>query len=55
MVRQHHRFTGVFSLFHGTALCHNDTGLRPWTLFDGEVWARVGHSLGRRPDDHGGS
>lgn len=32
-------------LFHGTSLRHNDTGLRPWTLFDGEVWANVGHSL----------
>lgn len=38
-------YTGVFSLFHGTSLRHNDTGLRPWTLFDGEAWAKVGHSL----------
>jgi hypothetical protein len=38
-------FTGAFSLFHGTSLRHNDTGLRPWTVFDGEVWTRVGHSL----------
>jgi hypothetical protein len=38
-------FTGVFSLFHGTALRHNDTGLRPWTMLDGEVWSKVGHSL----------
>lgn len=38
-------YTGVFSLFHGTSLRHNDTGLRPWTLFDGEVWTKVGHSL----------
>jgi hypothetical protein len=38
-------FTGVFSLFHGTALRHNDTGLRPWTLFDADVWPKVGHSL----------
>ena len=38
-------YTGVFSLFFGTSLRHNDTGLRPWTLFDGEVWSRVGHSL----------
>ena len=28
-------FTGDFSLFHGTSLRHNDTGLRPWTLVDG--------------------
>jgi hypothetical protein len=38
-------YTGVFSLFYGTSLRHNDTGLRPWTMFDGEVWSRVGHSL----------
>ena len=38
-------FTGHFSLFYGTSLRHNDTGLRPWSLFDGEVWARVAHSL----------
>jgi hypothetical protein len=38
-------YTGAFSLFHGTSLRHNDTGLRPWTLLDGEVWSRVGHSL----------
>ena len=38
-------YTGVFSLFYGTSLRHNDTGLRPWTLFDGEVWAKVWHSL----------
>jgi len=38
-------YTGVFSLFHGTSLRHNDTGLRPWTLLDGEVWSKVGHSL----------
>ena len=38
-------YTGVFSLFYGTSLRHNDTGLRPWTLFDGEVWTRVAHSL----------
>ena len=37
--------TGVFSLFYGTSLRHNDTGLRPWTVFDGEVWAKIGHSL----------
>ena len=44
MTRTWH-YTGVFSLFYGTSLRHNDTGLRPWTLFDGEVWAKVGHSL----------
>ena len=38
-------YTGVFSLFHGTSLRHNDTGLRPWTLLDGEVWGKVAHSL----------
>src|SRR5687768_5477233 len=44
MLRTWH-YTGVFSLFYGTSLRHNDTGLRPWTLFDGAVWAKVGHSL----------
>lgn len=38
-------FTGHFSLFYGTALSKNDTGLRPWTMFDAEVWSKVGHSL----------
>lgn len=38
-------YTGVFSLFHGTSLNVNDTGLRPWTLLDGEAWSKVGHSL----------
>lgn len=38
-------YTGSFSLFHGTSLRNNDTGLRPWTLADGEVWGRVFHSL----------
>lgn len=38
-------FTGHFSLFYGTALSKNDTGLRPWTVFDAEVWSKVGHSL----------
>lgn len=38
-------FTGVFSLFHGTSLRFNDTGLRPWTLFDADVWIKIGHSL----------
>ncbi len=38
-------YTGVFSLFHGTSLKVNDTGLRPWTLLDGEAWSKVGHSL----------
>jgi hypothetical protein len=38
-------YTGVFSLFHGTSLYFNDTGLRPWTLLDGDVWSRVAHSL----------
>jgi hypothetical protein len=38
-------YTGVFSLFYGTSLKNNDTGLRPWTLLDGDVWARIAHSL----------
>lgn len=38
-------FTGHFSLFYGTSLRHNDTGLRPWTLFDAEPWSKVAHSL----------
>ncbi|MGE3492483.1 MAG: hypothetical protein AB7N29_20945 [Vicinamibacterales bacterium] len=38
-------YTGVFSLFHGTSLKVNDTGLRPWTLLDGEAWSKVAHSL----------
>jgi hypothetical protein len=38
-------FTGRWALFHGTSLRHNDTGLRPWTLFDAEPWTKVGHSL----------
>lgn len=38
-------YTGAFSLFYGTSLRHNDTGLRPWTVFDGEVWTKVAHSL----------
>ena len=38
-------FTGAFSLFHGTSLRHNDTGLRPWHFLDAAVWSKVGHSL----------
>lgn len=38
-------YTGVWTLFYGTSLRHNDTGLRPWTVFDLDVWARVAHSL----------
>jgi len=38
-------FTGHFSLFYGTALVHNDTGLRPWHLFDAAAWSKVSHSL----------
>ena len=38
-------YTGKFSLFEGTSLRHNDTGLRPWTLFDADAWLRVAHSL----------
>jgi hypothetical protein len=40
-----YHYTGVFSVFYGTSLKNNDTGLRPWTLFDGSVWGRVAHSL----------
>jgi hypothetical protein len=39
-------FTGVFSLFYGTSLKNNDTGLRVTTLGSVEVWRRVTHSLG---------
>ena len=38
-------FTGVFSLFHGTSLRNNDTGLRPWHFIDAAVWSKVAHSL----------
>lgn len=38
-------YTGDFSLFYGTSLRHNDTGLRPWTLFDVTAWQKVWHSL----------
>ena len=38
-------YTGDFSLFYGTSLRHNDTGLRPWTILDGAVWEKVWHSL----------
>lgn len=38
-------FTGQFALFFGTSLRHNDTGWRPWHLFDAEAWGKVGHSL----------
>ena len=38
-------FTGQFSLFYGTALRHNDTGLRPWHFLDAVVWSKVGHSI----------
>ena len=38
-------YTGEFSLFYGTSLRHNDTGLRPWTIFDAAVWGKVGHGL----------
>ncbi|HYE87090.1 MAG TPA: hypothetical protein VEA16_12090 [Vicinamibacterales bacterium] len=38
-------YTGVFSLFYGTSLKVNDTGLRPWTIFDSAVWGRISHSL----------
>jgi hypothetical protein len=38
-------FTGVFSLFHGTSLRNNDTGLRPWHFIDAAVWSKIAHSL----------
>ncbi len=38
-------YTGVFSLFYGTSLRHNDTGLRPWNLVDPHAWSKVAHSL----------
>jgi hypothetical protein len=38
-------YTGVFSLFYGTSMNFNDTGLRPWTLLDGAAWGRVVHSF----------
>lgn len=38
-------YTGVFSLFYGTSLKNNDTGLRPWTVLDPAVWSRIAHSL----------
>ena len=44
MARTHY-FTGRWSLFYGTSLRHNDTGLRPWTLFDAEPWSKIAHSL----------
>ena len=45
MLRTWH-YTGHFSLFYGTSLKNNDTGLRLSTLGSGEVWARVAHSIG---------
>jgi hypothetical protein len=38
-------YTGVFSLFSGTSLKNNDTGLRLTTLGSPAVWRQVGHSL----------
>lgn len=38
-------YTGVFSLFYGTSLKNNDTGLRLQTLLSPEVWTRITHSL----------
>ncbi len=38
-------YTGVFSLFYGTSLKNNDTGLRIHTLVSADVWTRIGHSL----------
>jgi hypothetical protein len=38
-------YTGVFSLFYGTSLKNNDTGLRLTTLGSPGVWRSVAHSL----------
>lgn len=38
-------YTGVFSLFYGTALKNNDIGLRLTTLGAPAVWRAVSHSL----------
>ena len=38
-------YTGVFSLFYGTSLKNNDTGLRLTTLGAAAVWRSVGHSV----------
>jgi hypothetical protein len=38
-------YTGVFSMFYGTSLRHNDTRLRLRTLFDRTVWEKIAHSL----------
>jgi hypothetical protein len=38
-------YTGVFSLFYGTSLKNNDTGLRLTTLGAPTVWRSVAHSL----------
>ena len=38
-------YSGVFSIFFGTSLKNNDTGLRLTTIGSPEVWRRIGHSL----------
>ncbi len=38
-------YTGAFSLFYGTSLKNNDTGLRLQTVASADVWTRIGHSL----------
>ena len=38
-------YTGVVSLFYGTSLKNNDTGLRIQTLASADVWTRIAHSL----------
>jgi len=38
-------YTGVFSLFYGTSLKNNDTGLRLTTLGSPAMWQQVAHSL----------
>jgi hypothetical protein len=39
-------YTGVLSLFYGTSLKNNDTGLRVSTIASSAVWGRIAHSLG---------
>ena len=38
-------YTGVFSLFYGTSLPYNDTGLRLSTAFQPAVWRTIAHSV----------
>jgi hypothetical protein len=38
-------YTGQFSLFYGTSLNYNDTGLRSLHVLNPQVWSKVLHSL----------